>query len=95
MLLRAVDRSITFICSSFSALFKPWPSMTSSTKKKRERKKDFQKPKLKVGKAKPKAVNQTDTSFRAKGSSPKSIGNKATILTLRLHSHRTQPTARR
>ncbi len=40
--------------------------MTSSAKKKRERKKDFQKPKLKVGKAKPKPVNQTDTSFRAK-----------------------------
>ncbi|RMZ78571.1 hypothetical protein DV738_g3801, partial [Chaetothyriales sp. CBS 135597] len=40
--------------------------MTSSTKKKRERKKDFQKPKLKVGKAKPKAANHTDTSFRAK-----------------------------
>ncbi|RMZ90228.1 hypothetical protein DV736_g2537, partial [Chaetothyriales sp. CBS 134916] len=40
--------------------------MTSSAKKKRERKKDFQKPKLKVGKAKPKAVNHTDTNFRAK-----------------------------
>ena len=40
--------------------------MTSSAKKKRERKKDFQKPKLKVGKAKPKPSNQTDTSFRAK-----------------------------
>ena len=40
--------------------------MTSSAKKKRERKKDFQKPKLKVGKARPKPVNQTDTSFRAK-----------------------------
>jgi hypothetical protein len=41
--------------------------MTSSTKKKRERKKDFQKPKLKVGRVKPKPANQTDTSFRAKG----------------------------
>ncbi|RMZ79013.1 hypothetical protein DV737_g3649, partial [Chaetothyriales sp. CBS 132003] len=40
--------------------------MTSSAKKKREKKKDFQKPKLKVGKAKPKAANHTDTSFRAK-----------------------------
>jgi hypothetical protein len=42
--------------------------MGSSAKKKRERKKDFQKPKLKVGKPKPKAANQTDTNFRAKGS---------------------------
>ena len=42
-------------------------SMTSSTKKKRERKKDFQKPKLKVGKAKPKPLKWTVTSFRANG----------------------------
>ncbi|KAK5061372.1 hypothetical protein LTR84_007914 [Exophiala bonariae] len=40
--------------------------MGSSAKKKREKKKDFQKPKLKVGKARPKAANSTDTSFRAK-----------------------------
>ena len=40
--------------------------MGSSTKKKREKKKDFQKPKLKVGKARPKAANSTDTSFRSK-----------------------------
>ncbi|USP81139.1 uncharacterized protein yc1106_08413 [Curvularia clavata] len=41
--------------------------MTASSKKKKEsKKKDFQKPKLKVGKAKPKAANTTDTSFRAK-----------------------------
>ncbi|KAH7392672.1 rRNA processing protein Ipi1 [Pyrenochaeta sp. MPI-SDFR-AT-0127] len=41
--------------------------MTSSSKKKKEsKKKDFQKPKLKVGKAKPKAANSTNTSFRAK-----------------------------
>ncbi|KAI0172472.1 Rix1 complex component [Hypoxylon sp. FL1284] len=40
--------------------------MGSSTKKKKEKKKDFQKPKLKVGKAKPKASNFTDTSFRSK-----------------------------
>ena len=40
--------------------------MGSSAKKKREKKKDFQKPKLKVGKARPKAANQTDTSFRSK-----------------------------
>ncbi|KAI2464405.1 Pre-rRNA-processing protein IPI1 [Annulohypoxylon bovei var. microspora] len=40
--------------------------MGSSTKKKKEKKKDFQKPKLKVGKAKPKAANFTDTSFKSK-----------------------------
>ncbi|KAF2465891.1 rRNA processing protein Ipi1 [Lindgomyces ingoldianus] len=38
----------------------------SSAKRKKEKKKDFQKPKLKVGKAKPKAANFTDTSFKAK-----------------------------
>ena len=42
--------------------------MGSSTKKKKEKKKDFQKPKLKVGKAKAKPDNFTDTSFRSKGS---------------------------
>ena len=41
--------------------------MGSSTKKKKEKKKDFQKPKLKVGKAKTKAANFTDTSFKSKG----------------------------
>lgn len=41
--------------------------MGSSDKKKKEKKKDFQKPKLKVGKAKQKAANFTDTSFRSKG----------------------------
>lgn len=40
--------------------------MGSSAKRKKEKKKDFQKPKLKVGKAKPKAANHTDTSFKAK-----------------------------
>ncbi|ETN40358.1 uncharacterized protein HMPREF1541_04635 [Cyphellophora europaea CBS 101466] len=40
--------------------------MGSSAKKKREKKKDFQKTKLKVGKVKPKADNHTETSFRAK-----------------------------
>ncbi|RFU32617.1 hypothetical protein B7463_g3742, partial [Scytalidium lignicola] len=40
--------------------------MGSSAKKKREKKKDFQKTKLRVGKAKPKPDNFTDTSFRAK-----------------------------
>lgn len=40
--------------------------MGSSTKKKNEKKKDFQKPKLKVGKARPKNTNATDTSFAAR-----------------------------
>lgn len=40
--------------------------MGSSVKKKRDKKKDFQKPKLKVGKTRPKADNFTDTSFKAK-----------------------------
>lgn len=41
--------------------------MGSSAKKKKEKKKDFQKQKLKVGKARPKADNHTNTSFRSKG----------------------------
>lgn len=41
--------------------------MGSSTKKKKEKQKDFQKPKLKVGKTKAKAANFTDTSFKSKG----------------------------
>ncbi|KAF2172345.1 hypothetical protein M409DRAFT_17580 [Zasmidium cellare ATCC 36951] len=40
--------------------------MGSSSKKKKEKKQDFQKPKLKVGKARPKNTNATDTSFSAK-----------------------------
>lgn len=40
--------------------------MGSSAKKKKEKKKDFQKPKLKVGKTAPKAANATSTSFNAK-----------------------------
>jgi pre-rRNA-processing protein IPI1 len=40
--------------------------MGSSAKKKREKKKDFQKVKLKVGKTRPKADNHTETKFRAK-----------------------------
>ncbi|KAF2263408.1 rRNA processing protein Ipi1 [Lojkania enalia] len=40
--------------------------MGSSAKKRKEKKKDFQKPKLKVGKTKSKAANFTDTSFKAK-----------------------------
>lgn len=37
-----------------------------SKKKKQEKKKDFVKPKLKVGKTAPKASNYTDTSFKSK-----------------------------
>lgn len=46
--------------------------MGKSAKAKKEKKKDFQKVKLKVGKTKPKATNSTDTSFKArcKKSSP-------------------------
>ncbi|KAI4602170.1 hypothetical protein KJ359_009407 [Pestalotiopsis sp. 9143b] len=40
--------------------------MGSSTKKKKEKKKDFQKPKLRVGKTKAKPANFTDTSFKSK-----------------------------
>ncbi|KAF2873149.1 rRNA processing protein Ipi1 [Massariosphaeria phaeospora] len=40
--------------------------MGSSSKRKKEKKKDFQKPKLRVGKAKPTAANATNTSFKAK-----------------------------
>ncbi|RYO89615.1 hypothetical protein DL766_000425 [Monosporascus sp. MC13-8B] len=40
--------------------------MGSSARKKKEKQKDFQKPKLKVGKTKPKASNFTDTSFKSK-----------------------------
>ncbi|KAM3064889.1 rRNA processing protein [Clarireedia jacksonii] len=40
--------------------------MGSSAKKKKEKKKDFQKPKLRVGKSKAKADNFTDTSFKSK-----------------------------
>ena len=40
--------------------------MGSSAKKKKDKKKDFKKPKLKVGKARPKPSNVTDTSFKAK-----------------------------
>ncbi|KAK6519480.1 hypothetical protein TWF281_003314 [Arthrobotrys megalospora] len=40
--------------------------MGSSSKKKKEKQKDFAKPKLKVGKTKPKADNHTSTSFKAK-----------------------------
>ncbi|EPS42972.1 hypothetical protein H072_3085 [Dactylellina haptotyla CBS 200.50] len=40
--------------------------MGSSSKKKKEKQKDFVKPKLKVGKTKPKADNHTSTSFKSK-----------------------------
>ncbi|KAJ3525589.1 hypothetical protein NM208_g11577 [Fusarium decemcellulare] len=40
--------------------------MGSSNRKKKEKKKDFQKPKFKVGKEKAKASNFTDTSFKSK-----------------------------
>lgn len=40
--------------------------MGSSAKRKKEKKKDFQKVKLKVGKTKAKADNFTNTSFKAK-----------------------------
>ncbi|KAH0602688.1 uncharacterized protein H6S33_008338 [Morchella sextelata] len=40
--------------------------MGSSNRKKKEKLKDFQKPKLKVGKTKPKAANFTNTSFKSK-----------------------------
>ncbi|KAF2116518.1 Rix1 complex component [Lophiotrema nucula] len=40
--------------------------MGSSAKKKKEKKKDFQKAKLKVGKTQAKPANYTDTSFKAK-----------------------------
>ncbi|KAG5923371.1 hypothetical protein E4U42_004976 [Claviceps africana] len=40
--------------------------MGSSTRKKKEKQKDFQKPKYKVGKTKAKASNFTDTSFKSK-----------------------------
>ncbi|KAH8882736.1 hypothetical protein GQ53DRAFT_446706 [Thozetella sp. PMI_491] len=40
--------------------------MGSSNRKKKEKKKDFQKTKLKVGNAKAKAANYTDTSFKSK-----------------------------
>lgn len=48
--------------------------MGSSTRKKRDKKKDFQKVKLKVGKTAPKASNFTDTSFRAKCTSMQPFG---------------------
>ncbi|CAD6589197.1 MAG: rRNA processing protein [Alectoria sarmentosa] len=45
----------------------PERAMGSSRKRKNEKRKDFKKPKLKVGKARTKPDNFTDTSFKAKG----------------------------
>jgi hypothetical protein len=42
-------------------------NMAASAKKKREKKKDFQRAKLKVGKTKAKPDSFTSTSFKAKG----------------------------
>jgi hypothetical protein len=41
-------------------------AMGKSAKAKKEKKKEFQKVKLKVGKTRPKAANLTDTSFKAR-----------------------------
>jgi hypothetical protein len=41
--------------------------MGSSNRKKKEKAQDFKKTKLKVGKARPKNTNATNTSFAAKG----------------------------
>jgi pre-rRNA-processing protein IPI1 len=57
---RSVESSVSKAALTLSEI------MGSSAKKKREKKKDFQKTKLKVGKAKPAAANSTDTAFRAK-----------------------------
>ena len=61
--------------------------MGSSTKKKKDKKKDFQKSKLKVGKAKAKADNFTDTSFKSKCTNlPPCVSQ-----TLTANSHRRKP----
>ncbi|KAJ4399021.1 rRNA processing protein [Didymella pomorum] len=56
--------------------------MTTSSKKKKDKKKDFQKPKLRVGKAAPKAANSTSTSFKAKSISLKQQALSANAPTL-------------
>ncbi|KAF2839872.1 hypothetical protein M501DRAFT_1003355 [Patellaria atrata CBS 101060] len=63
--------------------------MGSSAKKKKEKKKDFAKAKLKVGKTKPKASNFTDTSFKAKSVVLKeqSISTTAPSLTSQFSHH--------
>ena len=55
--------------------------MTKSNKHKNERKKDFQKEKLKVGKARPKNTNATDTSFAARCTSAEGYTPKKVRLT--------------
>ena len=55
--------------------------MTKSNKHKNERKKDFKKEKLKVGKARPKNTNATDTSFAAKCMSCQNARCTSVILT--------------
>ncbi|KAF2177177.1 rRNA processing protein Ipi1 [Zopfia rhizophila CBS 207.26] len=63
--------------------------MGSSAKRKKEKKKDFQRPKLKVGKAKPKAANFTDTSFKAKSIvlTQQSISTSAPSVALQCSHH--------
>ncbi|KAI9761586.1 MAG: rRNA processing protein [Geoglossum simile] len=70
--------------------------MGSSTRKKVEKRKDFKamisflrKPKLKVGKAKPKAANFTDTSFKAKSIvlSQQSLSTSAPAATSQFSHH--------
>ncbi|KAL8784119.1 MAG: hypothetical protein Q9213_004178 [Squamulea squamosa] len=63
--------------------------MGSSAKKKKDKKKDFQKPKLKVGKARPKPANFTDTSFRSKAIvlNQQSITTTAPSLTTQFSHH--------
>ncbi|KAF2720030.1 pre-rRNA-processing protein ipi1 [Polychaeton citri CBS 116435] len=61
--------------------------MGSSNRKKKEKKQDFQKTKLKVGKARPKNTNATDTSFVAKSIYIKeqSLTEKAPEKAVRFH----------
>ena len=56
----------TFSSPSSILTFQTALVMGSSSKKKKEKKQDFQKAKLKVGKTRPKNTNATDTSFSAK-----------------------------
>jgi hypothetical protein len=75
--------------------------MTKSNKHKNERKKDFQKEKLKVGKARPKNTNATDTSFAARCTYKYGIHAKGCSLTNHSNrpqtakSHRSQSRSRR
>ncbi|KAL8732400.1 MAG: hypothetical protein Q9166_002798 [cf. Caloplaca sp. 2 TL-2023] len=60
--------------------------MGSSKRKRKERRSDFQKPKLRVGKARPKPPNFTDTSFSSKAITLK----LQSIMTTKDHSHGAQ-----